>query len=148
MLKLRIMTAALALLLTVACGGGGDTTGTASPKATVTPTKSPTSSPTETPTGGDRVEVEVEAENFAFQPDTVTVPTGAAIELKFKNRDEGVPHTFSVYETEAAQQEIFNTGNLIGDREKTYDFTAPGEAGSYFFRCDVHPEMTGDFVVE
>jgi len=30
----------------------------------------------------------------------------------------------------------------------TYTFTAPSTPGTYFFRCDVHPEtMTGQFIV-
>jgi plastocyanin len=148
MSRTRIYAASLVLLLAAACGG--DTSGQTSPKPTATVSKSPKASPTptSTPTGGDRVELEVEAEDFAFDRGRVRVPAGAAIELKFKNRDADIPHTFSVYETEAAEQQIFSTGNLIGDREKTYDFTAPSEAGTYFFRCDVHPDMNGDFVVE
>ncbi|HWC31573.1 MAG TPA: cupredoxin domain-containing protein [Actinomycetota bacterium] len=146
-MSLRRSSAALVVLVALfvaSCGGEADTSGSAS-KGTP---QAKGETPQEKPTGGDRVEVEVEAEDFAFEPNTVTVGAGAAIALKFNNRDEGVPHTFTVYETDAAEQEIFDTGNLTGDAEETYRFTAPSESGSYFFRCDVHPEMTGTFVVQ
>ena len=38
---------------------------------------------------------------------------------------------------------------ITGPATTTYTFTAPDEAGTYYFRCDVHPEqMNGDFVVQ
>ncbi len=138
------LIAALVAVLVAGCGGGGDEPQSAS-KGTP---QAKQNTPGTKPTRGDRVEVEVEAEDFSFEPNTVTVGAAAAIELKFKSRDEGVPHTFTVYESENAERQIFDTGNLTGDAEETYRFAAPSEAGSYFFRCDVHPEMTGAFVVQ
>jgi plastocyanin len=130
-------------LLLAACGGGGAGDTAASPKPTDT-----TQSPKETPTGSERVEVEVEAEDFAFDTSEVTVPAGSEVELKFKNRDADIPHTFTVYETEEAVSPIFDTNSLTGVAEDRFTFTAPSEPGTYFFRCDVHNEMNGDFVVE
>jgi plastocyanin len=131
-------------LVAAACGGGTTDQGQQTPTPTDT-AESPT--PTEDATGGDAVELEVEAEDFAFEESTYTVAAGANVELKFKNRDEGVPHTFSIYTSDDAQEEIFDTGNVTGDAEETFQFPAP-EAGTYYFQCDVHPNMNGDFVTE
>ena len=146
-MRRHVLILALAVplaLLTAACGGeGGDVPTIPSPE-------SPAATETETgepSPGGSPVELEVEAEDFAFDSSTYSVPAGATVELKFKNRDEGVPHTFTVYQSEDAQDQIFDTGQIIGDTEETYDFTAP-EAGSYYFQCDVHPDMNGELVVE
>ncbi|HEX2032344.1 MAG TPA: cupredoxin domain-containing protein [Actinomycetota bacterium] len=139
-IALAVVTGAL----TVACGGGGaDVPTIASPES-----PSPTATATEEPSPtGSPVELEVEAEDFAFDSSTYSVPAGATVELTFKNRDEGVPHTFTIYETDAAEDQIFDTGNLVGDAEETYEFQAP-EAGSYYFQCDVHPDMNGEFIAE
>jgi plastocyanin len=136
---LAVMTMAAVLLS--ACGGGGGAGG-----GTTTSTTSDTQGTTPDAQGSP-VELEVEAEDFAFDRDTYTVPADSAVELKFKSRDEGVPHTFTIYESQEAQQEIFGTGNVVGDSEKDFQFQAPA-AGTYYFQCDVHPEMNGDFVSE
>jgi plastocyanin len=131
-------------LVAAACGGGTTDQGQETPTPTDT-AESPT--PTDDATDGAAVELEVEAEDFAFEESTYTVAAGANVELKFKNRDEGVPHTFSIYTSDDAQEGIFDTGNVTGDAEETFQFQAP-EAGTYYFQCDVHPNMNGDFVTE
>lgn len=133
-------------LVAAACGGGTTDQGQQSPTPTETETESPTPTGDETTAGG-AVELEVEAENFAFDDSTYTVPAGGNVDLKFKNRDEGVPHTFTIYQSEDAQEQIFDTGNVTGDAEEEFQFQAP-EAGTYYFQCDVHPNMNGDFVTE
>lgn len=128
-------------VLAASCGGEAD-------DPTVGTPESPTTTATAEPSpGGSPVELEVEAEDFAFDSSAYSVPAGATIELKFKNRDEGVPHTFTVYRSDDAQEQIFDTGNLVGDAEESYEFPAP-EAGSYYFQCDVHPDMNGELLVE
>ena len=70
------------------------------------------------------------------------------ITVSFDNQDSGIPHNFAVYQDNTAAEQIFKGDIVVGPRIITYTFTAPTEPGSYFFRCDVHPEvMTGTFVV-
>lgn len=94
------------------------------------------------------VTVDLVAENIAFDKSVITVPSGAHVTVNFVNRDSGVPHTFSVYETSAAQKVIFRGQAVTGLGKIKYDFDAPIDPGTYFFRCDIHPsQMTGQFVV-
>jgi plastocyanin len=93
--------------------------------------------------------VDLTAENIAFDKSTITVPAGAQVTVNFNNRDSGVPHNFAVYETQAAENVIFQGKIITGPDRITYNFVAPDKPGTYFFRCDVHPTvMKGQFIVE
>lgn len=125
--------------------GGGDRTPRAT-EAEKEPTEAAESPTQETPTSGDLVELEISAENIEFNKDTLTAPAGARVRLTFTN-DDAVPHNVAVYESEDAEEEIF-VGEIFSGPTETmvYEFDAPDERGTYFFRCDVHPQMTGDFI--
>lgn len=98
--------------------------------------------------GQESITVDLVAENIAFDKSVITVPSGAHVTVNFVNRDSGVPHTFSVYETAAAQKVIFRGQVVTGLAKIKYSFDAPADPGTYFFRCDVHPtQMTGQFIV-
>ena len=59
-------------------------------------------------------------------------------------------HNFAVYKNSKAlsADKIFVGDLFAGPATKTLTFTAPG-AGSYYFRCDVHPDtMNGTFSVK
>jgi plastocyanin len=98
--------------------------------------------------GSGTFAVTLTARNMAFDQSTLTVPAGADVTLRFANNDSGVPHNVAIYETPAAATVIFQGKVIPGPQSITYTFTAPTRPGTYFFRCDVHPEtMTGAFVV-
>ena len=98
--------------------------------------------------GQESIIVDLVAENIAFDKSVITVPSGAHVTVNFVNRDSGVPHTFSVYETTAAQKVIFRGQAITGLAKIKYNFDAPTDPGTYFFRCDIHPtQMTGQFIV-
>jgi len=93
--------------------------------------------------------INLTAKNIAFNKRTITVPAGANVTVNFDNQDANVPHNFAVYETEAAQQAIFQGKIISGPAKIVYNFKAPAKPGTYFFRCDVHPtSMKGQFVVQ
>lgn len=147
-----------ALLAGVACGGdSGNGQETTSPAPATSPSEGPTPSatgsteepsPTATPTGkGTGDAIELEAENLAFDVEEIAVLAGSEVVIEFHARDEDVPHNVAVYVTEDAPA-VF-TGDLVTNGDIVYTFTAPGETGTYLFRCDVHPTlMRGDLVVE
>ena len=117
------------------------------PGPTETPAANVTAPPAPTP-GGRGVTVGIAAEDVAFNTSTVTVPAGAEVTMVFENRDVGIPHNVAVYTDSSATRAIFVGEIITGPAEVTSTFTAPKEPGTYFFRCDVHPSMNGEFVVE
>jgi glucose/arabinose dehydrogenase/plastocyanin len=103
---------------------------------------------TSPPAGGTAVPVMLTAKNSAFDTNMITVPAGSTVVMTFVNNDANVPHNFALYTDNKATTRIFVGDLVTGVRTVTYTFTAPSVRGSYFFRCDVHPEtMTGTFVV-
>ena len=83
----------------------------------------------------------------AFVPDRLSAPAGEAFTVSFDNEDAGVRHNVSIFTDETADRSVF-TGELI-DGVDEVAFEVPAlDAGSYFFRCDVHPaSMTGTLEV-
>ena len=124
-------------------------TGTGTPSATETAATIPATANPITGGGGGTATVDLAAANLAFNASTITVPAGAEVTVNFDNMDDGIPHNVAVYMDSSATEEIFVGETITGPAETTYTFTAPEEPGTYFFRCDVHPQqMTGDFIVE
>jgi plastocyanin len=115
------------------------TTGTRSmPTATVTPTVSKTD---------DRDEkVRIKARNFAFDVSRITVPAGSQVTVEFENEDNA-PHNVAFYTTPSLTTTIYKGAIIDGPAKTTYVFTAPSTPGTYFFHCDLHPSMKGEFVV-
>jgi len=95
------------------------------------------------------VTLDLVADDFRFDKKTITVPSGAAVTIKFDNKDDGIPHNFALYRSADANETIFQGEIITGPDRITYRYTAPSEVGKYFFRCDVHPTlMTGTFIVQ
>jgi cytochrome c oxidase subunit 2 len=100
------------------------------------------------PPKGSQVMIDLVAKNIAFDKSKISVPAGVKVMVHFDNKDKGIPHNFAVYKTSAAKQQIFSGQIITGPKKITYTFTSPDSAGTYFFRCDVHPKiMTGTFEV-
>lgn len=95
----------------------------------------------------ERVVVAIAAENFGFNTEIITVPTGAEVMIEFDNRDDGVPHNVAIYTDSSAADAIFVGEIVTGPTRATYTLTAPETPGNYFSRCDVHPPMHGAFIV-
>jgi len=99
------------------------------------------------PEGGPAV-VTLVAQNIKFDRDTITATAGLEVTVTLDNRDAGVLHNVAFYTNRGATQKIAAGELITGPAKETITFTAPGSAGTFFFRCDVHPDsMTGAFVV-
>jgi plastocyanin len=100
------------------------------------------------PIGPGPVTVTVISQNIRFNINTITANAGSDVTVIHDNRDSGVLHNVAFYTSRAATQVIFRGELFPGPEVVTETFTAPSAPGTYFFRCDVHPDtMTGAFVV-
>jgi plastocyanin len=98
----------------------------------------------EEPGGGERPVVALAAFNIAFEPTSLTVPAGEAFTIRFHNQDAGIQHNVEIFDDPEFGGTALFAGDVIsGVREVDYPVD-PIEAGAYFFRCIVHPNMTGE----
>ncbi len=97
--------------------------------------------------GENAVTVDLIASNIMFDKKKIDVPAGAKVTVNFDNRDARVSHNFAVYEDSVGKNAIFKGEAITGPNTTVYTFTAPSQPGVYYFRCDFHPSMNGQFVV-
>jgi plastocyanin len=82
----------------------------------------------------------VTAQHNSFVQTTFELPAGKPAQVFFKNLD-GQPHNIAIYADSTASKSLF-VGENVTNAAQTYAVPAL-DAGEYFFRCDVHPDMTG-----
>jgi plastocyanin len=78
----------------------------------------------------------VKIDNFAFGPQTLTVPVGTTV--TWTNSDD-IPHT------SVSTDGVFKSKVLDTDEKFSYTFT---KAGTYPYYCTIHPKMMGKVVVQ
>ncbi len=86
------------------------------------------------------ITINLTAKNAAFNISAITVRAGANMTINLDNEDMGISSNFAVFEALGLQRTIFTGKTIIGPGNITYTFKAPETPGSYFFRCDFHPE--------
>jgi plastocyanin len=82
----------------------------------------------------------ITAQGNAFSPTTLDVTANKAFSLTLDNKDSA-PHNIAIYTDSNASQSI-SVGEIVSSTKATQQVPALAP-GSYFFRCDVHHEMTG-----
>jgi plastocyanin len=87
----------------------------------------------------------VVAKNIAFVNKQVKAEAGKPATVNFKNEDT-VPHNMDFTVDQAGTQTFYKQDPLPGPISSQYQFTAP-KAGTYYFHCDVHPNMIGTLTV-
>jgi len=142
----------LALVFIGVVGGsihGQDSKKEVFPTAAAAPTSAPPGPGTPTNgAGGAGGALQITASNLMFNPRTLTARANSSVTVRMNNQDAGVLHNFAVYRNSQARDKIFAGDFSTGPEAKDYTFTAPA-AGSYFFRCDVHPDtMSGTLRVQ
>lgn len=92
--------------------------------------------------------VKVAARDIAFDVTTISLAADTPSRIAFDNADAEVPHNIAIYRTAAgaAGDNMFRGALITGPATTTYEFVAP-PAGTYYFRCDVHPNMAGEVEV-
>jgi plastocyanin len=98
------------------------------------------------PAGGG-LTTAVAAEGLAFDTSEIVLAAKEPASIDFENADAGAQHNIAIYEDESAAAEIFVGELITGPDSITYEFEAPPK-GEYFFRCDVHPDMSGSVTSE
>ena len=106
------------------------------------PAATATSAAGEATGGSGPVTLEITAEDIAFDQESLSVPANTQVTVNFENNDTGVPHDFGV-----SLPDVEPTDTCEGPCSGSITFDS-GEAGAYTFQCRVHPEMTGEFIVE
>jgi plastocyanin len=103
-------------------------------------------SPEELTPGPPSADLHLIAEDLEFNRKALAAIANSEVSLTFANED-GVPHNVAIYTDKDADEEIYVGETFTGDSAKVYSFTTPGP-GTYYFRCDVHPNMNGNFFVQ
>jgi plastocyanin len=107
------------------------------------PREPPGNEPGSGPTNGGGPGITAKA--IAFDTSEIKLPAGQEAPLPFDNQDSGIPHNVSIY-TDEGGEALFQ-GEIITGPAKI-DYAVPAlEAGTYYFQCDVHPQMNGTVTV-
>jgi plastocyanin len=114
------------VLAIAACSAGAAENGSTAPAA---------SYPPGTPT--------ITAKDIAFTQHQVEAPADTAFTLVFQTAD-GAPHNVAIVRDGSSSPAF--TGEIVtGPREIAYSVPALAP-GTYTYRCDVHPDMTGTLI--
>ena len=85
------------------------------------------------------------AKDMKFAGGPVEVKAGANVTIHFDNQD-AAPHNVAIFTDSSASSPI-SIGEVVSSGKK--DQVVPAlKPGSYFFRCDVHHDMTGTIVAK
>jgi plastocyanin len=114
-----------------------------------TPSAAPTTTqPTTECTKVSKGVVDIVAQGIAFDTNCIDAPADAPFTIALDNKDTGIQHNVSVYPSATDLTEPIEQGEIItGPATADYNVRAL-ETGEYYFRCDVHPTMSGQVVVE
>ena len=85
------------------------------------------------------------AKDMKFQTTSLEVKADSNVTSHFDNQDSA-PHNVAIY-TDSSASKALSVGQVITSSKA--DQVVPAlKAGTYFFRCDVHHDMTGTIVAK
>lgn len=90
--------------------------------------------------------LQISSKDLKFSTDKLVAPAGRAFQIVYDNQ-ESSPHNVAIYTDQSASTKVFAEDPFGGPKEVVFDVPAIA-AGSYFFRCDVHPDMKGTLEVK
>ncbi|MFM8945075.1 MAG: cupredoxin domain-containing protein [Actinomycetota bacterium] len=92
---------------------------------------------------GPTVTVAIVAQGIAYTTTAVTAPAEEPFLIAFDNQDPGIPHNVEIFDNPDFTGSALFAGELItGPAQITYEVPAL-PAGTFSFRCIVHPQMIG-----
>ena len=86
------------------------------------------------------------ANNLTFSTNCLAAPANQAFTITFANQENGIPHNVSIYPSGQGGDALFKGGIVTGVQTTVYRVQGL-PAGTYYFQCDVHPDMNGALVV-
>jgi plastocyanin len=141
------------LLLSFACGGDDDDDDGG---RTASPTQSGAASPSGNGGGGEvTLDISMGDNFYEYEGEknpTISLPAGAEVTINLTNdgtaihnmRSAGDDNSFNTSDDAVSDPDFVSAGQTA-----TLEFTAPSEAGTYKYQCDLHPtDMKGEFEVE
>jgi plastocyanin len=87
----------------------------------------------------------ISAKDLEFSTSTLSALAGKPFQIAFDNQDSA-PHNVAIYRDSSAAGKVLGSDPFSGPAVVRYD-VPPLAPGSYFFRCDVHPAMSGELTV-
>lgn len=78
----------------------------------------------------------------SFDTKTLTVPAGRPFDLTFDNKQAGVPHNVDIGDSATSPVTYLHGERITGPDQITYHVAAIAP-GTYYFQCEVHPNMNG-----
>jgi plastocyanin len=130
----RALVAILAVAGVALCGGGVAA-------AALGPRK------VEKPENAPLGTIKVAAKGISFVEKEITLKADHPSEISFRNEDKGTLHNIAIFADAGFTRREFTGDVVMGPTKVDYRFLAPA-AGTYYFRCDIHPNMQGKVVVE
>jgi len=101
------------------------------------PTDEPTDGPAPTPTGS--TEESIAALNIEYSKDELSLAADVPTAIVFENNDPPPQlHNVAIYTDDTYSEPLFQGETFSGPATTTYELP-PIPAGTYPFRCDVHP---------
>lgn len=92
-------------------------------------------------------ELTIQAKGIAFNRTEMLFAADTPIALTFENLDSAIDHNVAIYTDDGPGDELFKGEIFPGVETKQYQ-VPPIAAGSYYFQCDVHPNMAGTATFE
>jgi plastocyanin len=90
-------------------------------------------------------EARICADDLAFDATTIQAPANEEFNVTFTNA-ESQPHNVAIYTEEGGEEIVI--GDIITGPNVTNQVAVDAlEPGTYYFRCDLHPEMEGELIV-
>ena len=89
--------------------------------------------------------VDITSDDLEFDVTTIEAAAGEDFTITLVNPDSA-PHNISIYTEEGGEALAIGPTAEAGQTVETE--VGALEAGTYFFKCDIHPDMNGTLVVE
>jgi plastocyanin len=89
----------------------------------------------------------VTARSVAFDTNEIIVQAGEVAQIRLDNFDAGINHNIAVYRDDGAMDLIIR-GKLFDGPDARDIYFEGMPAGRDHFQCDLHPAMSGTFVVQ